>query len=46
MLLDNMQMAHGRKPFTGSRKVIATLLDAHAPVAGVDAGEALRASAH
>lgn len=41
MLLDNMQMAHGRKPFTGQRKVVATLLDAHS-AADADPGEALR----
>lgn len=29
MLLDNMQMAHGRKPFTGARKVVASLLQAY-----------------
>lgn len=45
MLLDNMQMAHGRKPFSGSRKVVASLLDAYAGN-GTDASEALRASAH
>lgn len=44
MLLDNMQMAHGRKPFTGSRKVVASLLDAHA--SGGDASDALHAAAH
>lgn len=27
MLLDNMRMAHGRRPFTGSRQVYAALLD-------------------
>jgi alpha-ketoglutarate-dependent taurine dioxygenase len=34
MLLDNMQMAHGRKPFIGNRKVVASLLDAHTISAG------------
>ncbi|MGJ7902561.1 TauD/TfdA family dioxygenase [Lysobacter sp. 1R34A] len=29
MLLDNMQMAHGRKPFSGARKIVASLLDAY-----------------
>ncbi len=43
MLLDNMQMAHGRKPFTGQRKVVATLLDAHSAADG-DPGEALRSA--
>lgn len=43
LLLDNMQMAHGRKPFTGQRKVVATLLDAHS-AAGADPGEALRSA--
>ncbi|GAB3350956.1 TauD/TfdA family dioxygenase [Lysobacter tyrosinilyticus] len=43
MLLDNMQMAHGRKPFTGSRKVVASLLDPHSSQ-GADASEALRAA--
>lgn len=27
LLLDNMQMAHGRRPFTGQRKVLAALLE-------------------
>ena len=27
MLLDNMQFAHGRRPFTGTRKVLAALMD-------------------
>lgn len=27
LLLDNMQMAHGRHPFTGKRQVVASLLD-------------------
>lgn len=43
MLLDNMQMAHGRKPFTGSRKVVASLLDPHSSQ-DCDASEALRAA--
>ncbi len=29
MLLDNMQMAHGRRPFTGKRRVVASLLDSY-----------------
>jgi alpha-ketoglutarate-dependent taurine dioxygenase len=29
MLLDNMQFAHGRKPFSGARKVVVALLDSH-----------------
>jgi alpha-ketoglutarate-dependent taurine dioxygenase len=29
LLLDNMRMAHGRRPYTGSRRVVATLLDLH-----------------
>lgn len=29
LLLDNMQVAHGRRPFRGPRKVLAALLDAH-----------------
>jgi len=28
LLLDNMQVAHGRRPFSGERKVLAALLDA------------------
>jgi alpha-ketoglutarate-dependent taurine dioxygenase len=28
LLLDNMQVAHGRRPFRGPRKVLASLLDA------------------
>jgi hypothetical protein len=28
LLLDNMQVAHGRRPFRGQRKVLASLLDA------------------
>lgn len=41
MLLDNMRMAHGRKPFSGARKVVASLLEpyseraAAAPAAAV-----------
>lgn len=27
LLLDNMQVAHGRRPFTGERSILATLLD-------------------
>jgi len=33
LLLDNMRVAHGRKPFTGPRKVLASLMDIHAPEA-------------
>jgi alpha-ketoglutarate-dependent taurine dioxygenase len=29
LLIDNMRMAHGRRPYTGERRVIATLLDLH-----------------
>lgn len=29
MLLDNMQFAHGRRPFSGIRKVVAALLESH-----------------
>jgi alpha-ketoglutarate-dependent taurine dioxygenase len=29
LLLDNMQVAHGRRPYRGQRKVLAALLDAH-----------------
>ncbi len=29
LLLDNMQFAHGRRPFTGTRKVLAALMDSH-----------------
>jgi hypothetical protein len=28
LLLDNMQVAHGRRPFRGQRKVLTALLDA------------------
>jgi hypothetical protein len=31
VLLDNMQVAHGRRPFKGTRKVLAALLDHYAP---------------
>ena len=31
VLLDNMKFAHGRRPFTGNRKVIAALMDSYAP---------------
>lgn len=30
LLLDNMQVAHGRRPFTGKRRLLAALLDSHA----------------
>lgn len=43
ILLDNMQMAHGRKPFTGSRKIVASLLDPYSSQ-DCDASEALRAA--
>jgi alpha-ketoglutarate-dependent taurine dioxygenase len=29
LLLDNMQVAHGRRPFRGPRRVLASLLDSH-----------------
>ena len=29
LLLDNMQWAHGRRPYSGSRRVLAVLLDNH-----------------
>jgi alpha-ketoglutarate-dependent taurine dioxygenase len=29
LLLDNMQFAHGREPYTGGRRVLAALLDPH-----------------
>jgi alpha-ketoglutarate-dependent taurine dioxygenase len=29
MLVDNMQFAHGRKPFSGPRKVVVALLESH-----------------
>jgi alpha-ketoglutarate-dependent taurine dioxygenase len=29
LLIDNMQVAHGRKPYRGSRRVLAALLDPH-----------------
>jgi alpha-ketoglutarate-dependent taurine dioxygenase len=29
LLLDNMQIAHGRRPYSGERKVLAALLDAY-----------------
>lgn len=31
ILLDNMRFAHGRRPFTGTRKVIAALMDSYTP---------------
>jgi alpha-ketoglutarate-dependent taurine dioxygenase len=31
LLIDNMRMAHGRRPFTGTRKVVASLMDLHSP---------------
>jgi alpha-ketoglutarate-dependent taurine dioxygenase len=31
LLLDNMRMAHGRRPFTGTRRVVASLMDVHTP---------------
>lgn len=33
LLLDNMQVAHGRRPFKGERKVLAALLDSSAQAA-------------
>jgi len=35
LLLDNMQVAHGRRPFSGPRTVLAALLDAHSRYAMV-----------
>jgi alpha-ketoglutarate-dependent taurine dioxygenase len=34
LLVDNMQMAHGRRPFTGERRVLVALFDPHAPARG------------
>jgi len=31
LLLDNMQVAHGRRPFRGPRKVLASLLESYSP---------------
>lgn len=31
LLVDNMLMAHGRKPYTGKRKVLVALVDSHTP---------------
>jgi hypothetical protein len=31
LLLDNMQVAHGRRPFRGARKVLASLLENYSP---------------
>lgn len=31
LVLDNMSYAHGRQPFKGSRRVLAALMDTHAP---------------
>jgi len=31
LLLDNMQVAHGRRPFSGHREVVVALLDSHEP---------------
>ena len=33
LLLDNMRFAHGRRPFTGNRKVLAGLCRSHSPAA-------------
>lgn len=33
LLLDNMQVAHGRRPFRGPRKVLAALFENHSPTA-------------
>jgi hypothetical protein len=38
LLLDNMLVAHGRRPFKGERKVIAALLDPSAPAAPAGSG--------
>lgn len=32
MILDNMQAAHGRRPFDGDRKIVAALLDPHSDI--------------
>ncbi len=34
MLLDNMQMSHGRRPFSGERRVVASLLDPYSEYFG------------
>lgn len=34
LLLDNMQVAHGRRPFSGPRRVVASLLDSYTEGAG------------
>ncbi|MEV0303092.1 TauD/TfdA family dioxygenase [Streptomyces prasinus] len=39
LLVDNMRMSHGRRPYTGPRKVLATLMDSYAPGRGSE-GEA------
>jgi alpha-ketoglutarate-dependent taurine dioxygenase len=45
LLLDNMQVAHGRRPFRGQRKVLAALLDARSRyAAGASANGAAAAS--
>jgi hypothetical protein len=31
LLLDNMQYAHGRRPFEGSRRVLASLMEPYSP---------------
>jgi alpha-ketoglutarate-dependent taurine dioxygenase len=31
LLLDNMRVAHGRRPFKGPRKILASLMDLYAP---------------
>jgi len=31
LLLDNMLVAHGRRPFKGDRKIVAALLDPSSP---------------
>jgi alpha-ketoglutarate-dependent taurine dioxygenase len=37
MLLDNMQFAHGRRPFKGPRKVLAALMGAHSAISKAEA---------
>lgn len=35
LLLDNMRVAHGRRPYKGSRRILASLLDAYRPTLSV-----------
>jgi alpha-ketoglutarate-dependent taurine dioxygenase len=39
LLLDNMQMAHGRRPFEGARKVVAALLEMYSDPSVVQAAD-------